>query len=315
MVTKEQKIRLGIFLAVSLVLMIILLGLFLLPTLKEEGETYFINFKGISVNGLYNGSPVKYQGVEIGSVSQITVNPKDLNSILVYIKVKRLFPVKKDMTATLIYTGITGQKFVELSGGKNDSENLSPQGEIRTGRGLGEKAEDIVSNIDSAVQSINRLLDPKNQQRISLFLENAEKTSEVISSVLGKKRENLENSITYIEKASLEFGEVTEKLRQVMENLRQLTGKLEAGSGEALNSLTKRFSDEEMGEVIKNLDAFIEIASSSLKKMENVLLLQQEQLKNTLENLAVAIDNLSKFSRELMEDPTLFIRSRKEKKK
>jgi phospholipid/cholesterol/gamma-HCH transport system substrate-binding protein len=315
MVTKEQKIRLGIFLVASLAIFIVVLGVFLVPKIRERGDVYFINFKETSVNGLYIGSSVKYQGVEVGKVIQIQVNPIDLNSILVYTKIKKGFPLKQDMTAVLNYMGVTGQKFVELSGGKSESENIAPRGEIPTRRGLGEKAEDIVANIDSAVQRINNLLDPENQQRITLFLENAEKSSKILSTVLEEKRENLENSLVNLEKATLEFGQVTENLTKISGDLSKLTGSLETHSGEAIENLTKRFSDEEMGRVLRNLEAFIETASSSLTKIENVLIHQQEEVGATFKSLSEALENFSKFSRELTEDPTLFIRSRKEKKK
>jgi hypothetical protein len=69
-----------------------------------------------------------------------------------------------------------------------------------------------------------------------------------------------------------------------------------------------------MGKVLKNLQGFIEIASSSLTKIENVLLVQQSDLRQTVESMGATIDNLAKFSRELVEDPTMFLRSRKVKK-
>ena len=313
--TKEQKARLGIFLIVSLVVFFVIIGFFLVPKLREAGNIYFINFKGTSVNGLFEGSPVKYQGVEVGRVSRILVNPRDINSILVYTKITKGFFVKKDMTATLMYMGVTGQKFVELSGGSNESENLESSGEIMTRRGLGEKAEDIVSNIDHAVQGISNLLDVENQKRISLFLENAEKSSEILSDVLETRKEGLEESVTNIQKASRSFSDVTENLRKVTEDLAKITERIEGRSGEAFDNINKRFSDEEMGKVLNNLQAFIETASTSVNKIETVFIYQQEELKNTFESLSQAIDNLSQFSRELTEDPTLFIRTRRDKKK
>ncbi|MBD3413936.1 MAG: MCE family protein [Candidatus Aminicenantes bacterium] len=313
--TKQQKARLGIFLVMSLVVLFVVLAIFLVPTFKEAGNTYFVNFKGISVNGLFEGSSVKYQGVEVGRVDRIVVNPSDINSILVYVEVNRGFDVKKDMTASLMYMGVTGQKFVELSGGTNESENLKPNGEITTRRGLGKKAEDIVSNIDHAVQGISNLLDVENQERIALFLDNVEKSSEILSDVLETRKESLEESVTNIQKASRSFSEVTENLREVTEDLSQITEKLEASSGSALENLNKRLSDEEMGQVLTNLQTFIDTASGSLDKIETVFIYQQEELRNTFESLSQAIDNLSQFSRELIEDPTLFIRTRKEKKK
>lgn len=313
--TKEQKVRLGIFLIVSLVVFFMIIGFFLVPKLREAGNIYYVNFKGTSINGLFEGSPVKYQGVEVGRVSRILVNPRNINSILVYTKIAKGFSVKKDMTATLMYMGITGQKFVELSGGSNESENLESNGEIITRKGLGEKAEDIVSNIDQAVQGISNLLDVENQKRISLFLENAEKSSEILSDVLETRRGSLEESVANIQKASRSFSDVTENLRKVTEDLGKITEKIEANTGEAIDNINKRFSDEEMGKVLNNLQAFIDTASTSLNKIETVFIYQQEELKNTFESLGQAIDNLSEFSRELTEDPTLFIRTRKEKKK
>ncbi len=313
--TKQQKTRLGIFLIASFAIFIVILGFFLIPKLQEKGNDFFINFRGTTVNGLFIGSPVKYQGVEVGRVERIMVNPNNINSVLVYVKVEKEFSIKKDMTAALMYMGITGQKFVELSGGSNESQNLEPHGEIMTRRGLEEKAEDIVSNIDRAVLGISNLLDVENQEKISLFLDNIEKSSEILSSVLEARKESLEEAIVNVQQASQAFSAVTENLRKVTENLSTITGNLEASSGEAFDNLNKRFSDEEMGKVLRNLEAFIETASDSLNKIETMFIYQQEELRNIFEGLGQSIDNFARFSRELTEDPTLFIRTRKEKKK
>jgi phospholipid/cholesterol/gamma-HCH transport system substrate-binding protein len=314
MITKEQKARLIVFTFVSLGLLVLFLGLLIVPLMKAKGSPYFITFKETSVNGLLVGAPVKYQGVEVGKVSNIRVHPDDLSSILVELEIEKMFPMKIDMNATMTYAGITGSKFIELAGGTSRSDPRPPRGEIPTAKGLGEKAEDIVASIDSAVRRINDLLGDANQRRISQFLEKTEKSAAVVSDVLEAKRENLSNAITNIEKAALDFGAVTENLRRITNDLSGLTGSLNANAGAALDNLNKRFSDEEMGKVLKNLQGFIEIASSSLTKIENVLLVQQSDLRQTVESMGTTIDNLSRFSRELVEDPTMFLRSRKVKK-
>jgi len=314
MITKEQKIRLSIFTTASLALLLLFLALLIVPKLKSRVNPYLLNFKGTSVNGLLVGAPVKYQGVEVGSVKQIAVHPDDLASIRVKLDISKSFPVKTDMSATMTFAGITGSKFIELAGGTNEAKGLAPGSEIPMARGLGEKAEDILANIDRAVRNINDVLGPENQKRISAFLENTEQSAAIVSGVLQAKKENLGNAITNIEKAALDFGAVTENLRRISGDLGGLTSKLDANAGEALDNLNKRFSDAEMGKVLRNLEAFIETASSSLQKIEDVVLVQQTGLRTTVDSLGEAIDNLSKFSRNLMEDPTLFLRSRKVKK-
>jgi hypothetical protein len=59
----------------------------------------------------------------------------------------------------------------------------------------------------------------------------------------------------------------------------------------------------------------VSTASSSIKKIEDVLLVQQKDLRDMVQGLAAAIENLSLFSRELVEDPTALLRSGKKGKK
>jgi phospholipid/cholesterol/gamma-HCH transport system substrate-binding protein len=315
MMTHEQKTRLGIFLTIATALFLLGLGFFLVPKLKETGDYYFINFRKTSVNGLLRDSAVRYQGVDIGKVTKIEVNRHDLDSVFVHIKVEKGFPIKKDTTAILMLAGITGLRFIDLQGGTQDSVRLPPRGEIRMARGLEEKAGDIVTNIDTAVNSFNSLLSRENLDRISRFLEKAEKSSEMISSVLEAKRGKLENAFDNVEKVTNEFATVTENLNKISTNVSDMSQKIVARSEAAIDNVAKRFSDEEMGQVIKDLRTFIDTTSVSLKKIEDSILAQQGDLKQAVASIALAMDNLSRFAREISEDPTGLIKARKEKKK
>jgi phospholipid/cholesterol/gamma-HCH transport system substrate-binding protein len=142
MMTHEQKTRLGIFLSVATVVFIAVVGFFIAPKLRDPGDVYLIKFRDTSVHGLVIGSPVKYRGVESGRVTSIDVSRTDLDCVDVHVKIKPDLVVKTDMTATLVYIGLTGQKYIELSGGTLEAPNLKAHGEIPTGRGLGDKADD-----------------------------------------------------------------------------------------------------------------------------------------------------------------------------
>ncbi|MFC2161187.1 MlaD family protein [Acidobacteriota bacterium] len=313
--TKEQKIRLGVFLFVASLLFIVILAILIIPKLREEGTIYYTNFKDTSINGLFAGSPVKYLGVEVGKVSQIHVNPSDLNSIQIQLKIRKDFPVKVDMGAALMYAGITGQRFIHLSGGQNSSETLPPLGEIPVQRGLGEKAEDIVANIDTTLQSINDLLSAENLEKINHFLDNTERSSEIITSVLEKRQGDLENSIINIENASHQFGVVTENLFKVLQNLTVISDRIEKDTQQTFANISDRFSGEEMGQVIKNLEKFIAAVTDSVQKIQNLVVVQQEEMGQTFDDLRTVIENISSLTRDIVEDPTLLIRKRKGKGK
>lgn len=318
MITKEQKFRLGIFLFISLFLLIVILAIFIVPKLQEEGDTYFINFRNMSVNGVNEGSDVKYQGVRIGKVTKMNVNPKDLSSILVVIDLKKGFPVKKDMTARLQYAGITGMRFVEISGGKTESDVLEPGGEILMGKGLGEQAEDIVVNVNSVVAIINELL-KKDRDKISALLSNAEKSSGVISRVLGKREKHLLNLFENIEQSTEELKKISQEISTFTQNLTSVTEKIQfkkivEDSSRMVNNISNRFSSQELGEVIRNFNTFVTTSTSSIKKIESSFLDLDGELNNTLISLRESMENIAKLTRELTEDPTILIRTKTEKR-
>ncbi|MBE3112468.1 MAG: MCE family protein [Acidobacteria bacterium] len=315
MITHEQKIRLGVFLSLATVIFIAVAGFFIVPKLRDPGDVYFVNFRDTSVQGLLVSSPVKYRGVEVGRVIRIDVNPRDLDSVLVDVKIRQGLIMKKDMSAVLVYIGLTGQKYIEISGGTLASEKLKPGGEIPMGRGLGEKAQDIVTDIATTTSRITELLTPENLKRFSAFLENAEKGSAALSGILVSRRTSLENTLANFEKASLEFARATEKFVPMTEDMNRLIRTLETNSQETLGNISRRFSSEEMGQAIKDVRAFLDTASVSLKKVESVLLEQQSELTRTFSSLGVAVENLARFSREIADEPSALFRTRKDKKK
>lgn len=314
MMTHEQKTRLGIFLSLATVIFVIVAGFFLLPKLNDPGEVYVITFRDTSINGLTVGSLVKYRGVEVGRVVGIRLSPTDLDCVHVEVKIRPGLVVKTDMSALLVFVGITGQKYVEISGGTVTAPNLKAHGTIPAGRGLGEKADDIVNNLQTTAKRITELLSPENVAKFSAFLDNTEKGTAALSSVLQKRQTSLENTLASFEKASVDFARATEKFVPMTEDLNRLVRSIEADSQQTLGNISQRFSAEEMGKVIQDVRDFLATASVSLKKVESVLVEQQSELQRTFSNLGVAIENLARFSREIAEEPSSILRTRKDKK-
>lgn len=314
MMTHEQKTRLGIFLSLATVVFVAVAGFFIVPELNDPGDVYVISFRDTSVHGLAVGSLVKYRGVEVGRVVGIGLSPTDLDCVVVEVKIRPGLTMKTDMRALMVYVGLTGQKYIEISGGTQAAENLRAHGEIPTGRGLGDKADDIVNNIETTAKRITELLSPENVARVNAFLENAEKSSAALSGVLESRRTSLENTLVSIEKATAEFARATERFVPMTEDLDRLVRTIESSSQKTLDNISARFSAEELGQVLLDVRSFLDTASVSLKKVESVLLEQQSELQRTFANLGVAIDNLARFSREIADEPSALLRTRKDKK-
>ena len=94
MVSKAAKIRLGIFLTIGAILIIIFAAVVAGSRLVEKKDIYYIEFEDYSVSGLQVGSSVNYRGIKIGRVEAVKINPKDVSKIIITISVDRGTPIK-----------------------------------------------------------------------------------------------------------------------------------------------------------------------------------------------------------------------------
>jgi len=77
-----------------------------------------------SVSGLAVGDPVKFRGVDAGTVKSIMIDPNDPRLVQVDVRLRKDTPVKTDTRASLAIKGITGVVYVELSGGDKAAKPL-----------------------------------------------------------------------------------------------------------------------------------------------------------------------------------------------
>ena len=105
--------------------------------------TIYANFD--SVGGLKKDSSVKMAGVEIGRVSNVSLDVENLNARIA-MKIQKGVPVQDDAIASIRTSGLIGDKFVSISPGGSDE--LLHDGDILTDT---EPAIDIESLISKYV--------------------------------------------------------------------------------------------------------------------------------------------------------------------
>jgi len=98
----------------------------------RDDVLYRIHFDE-SVSGLSIGDPVKFRGVDVGTVKAMSLDPDDPQKVQVDVALRKEAPVKTDTKASLRLKGITGVLFIELSGGSPKGQMLAaatPQGRV-----------------------------------------------------------------------------------------------------------------------------------------------------------------------------------------
>jgi len=91
---------------------------------REESFAFYDTYFSESVAGLQKGGAVRYQGVQVGRVADITIDPANIERVKVRIVVERGTPIHEGSTATLELQGITGLVFVQIKGGPNSAPML-----------------------------------------------------------------------------------------------------------------------------------------------------------------------------------------------
>jgi phospholipid/cholesterol/gamma-HCH transport system substrate-binding protein len=146
----------------------------------RDDMLYRIRFNE-SVSGMSVGDPVKFRGVDVGTVKTMAIDPDDPRRVQVEVKLRKETPVKTDTKAILKLKGITGVVFVELNGGSAKAEFLAaatPAGQV--------------PEIPSEKSNLTTFLDelPRLAQKFSA-IEN--KTSRVLDDVGEVTRQVKEN--------------------------------------------------------------------------------------------------------------------------
>jgi phospholipid/cholesterol/gamma-HCH transport system substrate-binding protein len=136
-------------------------------TRNKEYEGYLAYFSE-SVAGLNPQSPVKYHGVNVGFVRDISLDADDPDRVRVTLAIEEGVPIRQDSVAILSTQGLTGIAFVDLEGGSRESPLLTrtPEGDdpvIATRpslfRRLDTQASALVSNLSETAESVNALID------------------------------------------------------------------------------------------------------------------------------------------------------------
>lgn len=77
-----------------------------------------------SVTGLSVGSQVLFNGIKVGAVKTLAIDPLDPNAVIAITDVNVDTPVTEKTQATLGFQGLTGQAYIELKGGDANAPNI-----------------------------------------------------------------------------------------------------------------------------------------------------------------------------------------------
>ncbi len=147
---------------------------------RHDDVVYRIHFPD-SVSGLTVGDPVKFRGVDVGTVKTMIIDPDNSRLVLVDVRLRKETPVKTDTRASLALKGITGVVFIELNGGDPAAKTL-----------LAVTPPDKIPEIPSEKTGLKAMLDelPKLVGKFSAIEDQVKKVLTGIGAVTEKVKDN-----------------------------------------------------------------------------------------------------------------------------
>ncbi len=300
-ISRAQRVRLGVFLIAGLFLLILFIAVPFGLRLKETTVPYIAFFEGESLSGLEQGATVKFSGVPIGKVEKIGYLPDDLRKVRVELRIQGDFPMKDDMVASTGAMGITGLKYIEITGGSNESRPLKPGAEITTKVStfstITGKAESIVAKVELLLNHLNRISSPDSLKNIKLILDNIAVITEEVKGFVGETRPRI--------------SDITLSTAMLVSNLDSIAGDVKNITA----GVEKTIGEDRLGRTFSQIDSAAIALRRVAENFELIVRQTREDFTETMQNVRQASENADQLTKILVENPSLLLRSEAQKER
>lgn len=285
MISRSQKVRLALFLIATSVVLILFFSFLVGSRIFRHFDSYHIIYEGESATGLEPGAAVKYYGVQVGRVTDLSV--VDALSIRVGIQVKPGTQIKSDTEAVMAAVGITGLKYIELRGGTKESTVLPVGGAIRPGESLfdvfSEQARTILARLQVLLESLNDMLGPETAKTLQNAMRNLDAASRETEQLVRSIRHQIQS----------------EDLRRTLENVEYVSAEMRA----SVDSMDLAGTATAMRGLIENTNQMV-------LRSDLILVKARDDILASLQNLEQTLDNLQEASYIIRDNPSVLIRGR-----
>ena len=275
METKANYVAVGAFVLICVIGLVISILWLAGAQYAQEYSYYVADFKG-PVTGLGKGTTTRFNGIEVGRIADLQFNPNDPQAVIITLQVQPHLNIRDDSVASIESQGLTGNTYVEISGGTAKSPLLRAKpGQkypvIRTKQSglaaLEQSAPEVVAKLNVAATRINDLLNDDNRRAIAHVLASLDETTTVIARRSGDIDAILRNT-----------NEATANLNKVSAGLQPTLDRVDLTAAK-------------FGKVADDADAFINGDGLA-------------QLADLIGDMRRLSGSLSKFSDQLNREPT-----------
>lgn len=287
--TKVNYVVVGIF-VIGLTLASVFATVWIAGGHHSKHYNRFLTFVNEPVDGLSEKSTVKFNGVDVGYVDKISLNPADPQEVRLEVNIIDGTPINQNTVATIRSSALTGFTYLGLHALKKTGPALVvPENEnlpiIPYSSSLFKKldtiAQDVSKNVGRVTTALSELLGEQNQRLVRQILTNVRD----VTGTLGTNTRELDSILNSTDKmmknsaqASKQFDQSIQSLQKTLASAKKATDNFSAMSKEARNtfSSSNRTVKDISEQLLPSVYASIESLKHTLTNIENIT----GQLKN-----------------------------------
>ena len=162
------EIRVGAFIVSGIALLIFFLfSIWDLSTYFQPGYALRVLF--YTANGITEGSPVQYAGVEVGKVQRVSIKYRadQRPSVELEVRLPSSVNVRADDLAAISTFGLLGEKYLEITPGPGAGAILEPNGQLAgkppvSTEDVIKRSSEVLNELKETLQGVNNLVgDPE----------------------------------------------------------------------------------------------------------------------------------------------------------
>ena len=259
------------------------------------------------VSQLAVSSPVLVNGLKVGAITDITVNPSNTKEMFVEYNVNGEFNLPKSTKAIMISDGLVGGKslsleYESLCSGSNcaeDGQQLEGEsrgliGSMLGGEDLGKYVTQIT---DGVSKSLNSMGEGDPNSPINKTINNLQMTMENMAKLTASMDEMVRRSSTNLQKTMANMESVTANLAQ---NNAQINGILSN-----LNTVSSDLKNANLGATVANMGTAVEGANNVMNSLNTTAKSAEVSVKQLNEVIAKMNSGDGTLSR-LLNDKELY---------
>ena len=287
----------GNYVAVGAFVLLVLAGMLLAflwvarVQFKTEFNYYQTHVSG-SVNGLSAGAPVRLNGIDVGRVARIDLDPVNPDMVTLVLQVRDRFAIHADAVASLETEGLIGASYVEISGGTP----ASPPLKARRGeqyptiasrpsslQQVFASAPEVVAHVLSIADRLEAVLDDKNRAAIAETLANVRDTTGTVE----RRDKDIDSLISDAGLTMHNLAATSGMLNVLVANLQHASGRADRlieSADATFNRATRLAAD---------LDAVVQSSRSGLQQLTTTDVARLDQLLIEANHLTSSLNRLS----------------------